>query len=332
MKKIVSFGELLIRLSSPGYLRLTQTKSLNIDFGGAEANVAVSLAQFGDKVSYVTRVPENDMVTSAIQHLNSFKVGTDDILYGGDRMGLYYYENGAVGRASKVVYDRNYSSTATLTKGMFDWDEILKDADWFHWSGITPAVSEGATEALKEALEFASAKGLTISMDYNFRGNLWKWGKEADEVMPDLMKYNHVMSGTHPDVDVLAGPIKDELFKIEGDKIMKEYPNCKVVVFTSRGVISASHNTWSGALYDGEKVYRSTQYDLTHIIDRVGGGDSFMAALIYGLRNLGGPQETIDFAVAASAIKHTVEGDQNICTVDEVQNFIKTNGTGKIQR
>lgn len=332
MKKIVSFGELLIRLSSPGNQRLQQTKTLNIDFGGAEANVAVSLAQFGDQVKYVTRVPKNDMVLSALRHLQSYGVDTSDVLYGGDRMGLYYYENGACGRSSKVVYDRAYSSTATLTKGMLDWDEIFKDADWFHWSGITPAVSEGAKEALLEGLEQAEARGLKVSMDYNFRGNLWKWGKTADEVMPELMKYNHVMSGTHPDVDVLNDNIEDYHFQIEGDKIMDQFPHCKIVVFTSRGVISNNHNTWSGALYDGNKVYRSQQYDLTHIVDRVGGGDSFMAALIYGLRNITSLQDVIDFAIAASAIKHTIEGDQNICSVEEVNQFIATSGTGKIVR
>ncbi|NLR94309.1 sugar kinase [Flammeovirga agarivorans] len=332
MKKIVSFGELLIRLSSPGYQRLQQAKQLNIDFGGAEANVAVSLAQFGDQVSYVTRIPDNDMTVSALRHLNSYGVSTQDVLFGGERMGLYFYENGSNGRASKVVYDRQFSSTATLRRGMINWEKVFEGSDWFHWSGITPAVSEGATDALLEGLEFAQSKGLTISMDFNFRGNLWKWGKTAGEVMPELMQFNHVMSGTHPDVDVLAGDIDDYLFKVEGDKIMTQYPNCKIVVFTSRGVVSASHNTWSGALYDGEKVYRSQKYDITHIVDRVGGGDSFMAALIYGLRNLKNHQETIDFAVAASAIKHTIEGDQNVCSKEEVYHFMKTNGTGKIVR
>lgn len=332
MAKIVTLGELLLRLSSPGYQRLKQAKQLNIDFGGAEANVAVSLAQFGEDISYVCRVPDNDMTESALRHLKGFGVDTKDTLFGGDRLGLYYFENGSVGRGSQVVYDRAFSSTATMTEGMFDWDKILDGADWFHWSGITPAVSEGAANATLEALEKATAKGLTISMDYNYRGNLWKWGKTADEVMPALMQHCHVMSGTHPDVDVLAGPIADELFEAEGEKIMEQYPNCKVVVFTSRGSVSASHNTWSGALYDGKKVYRSQQYDITHIVDRVGGGDSFMAALIYGLRNLPSHQDTIEFAVAASAIKHTIEGDQNICTVDEVNNFLKSNGSGKISR
>ncbi|MBB6460359.1 sugar kinase [Flammeovirga kamogawensis] len=332
MKKIVSFGELLIRLSSPGYQRLSQANQLSIDFGGAEANVAVSLAQFGDTVSYVTRVPDNDMVESALRHLKGFGIDTSDVLYGGDRIGLYYYENGAIGRSSKVVYDRNYSSMVTLEKGMIDWEGVIEGADWFHWSGITPAISESATLALKEGLEIATRKGLTISMDYNFRGNLWKWGKSAEEVMPELMKFNHVMSGTHPDVDVLAGDIDDSLFEEEGQKIIKDNPNCKIVVFTSRGTVSASHNTWSGALYDGKNVYRSQQYDLTHIVDRVGGGDSFMAALIYGLRNLNSHQETIEFAVAASAIKHTIEGDQNICSKQEVLDFIKSNGSGKIIR
>lgn len=332
MKKVVCFGELLIRLSSPNNQRLQQAKSLNIDFGGAEANVAVSLAQFGDHVKYITRVPNNDMTLGAVRHLNSYGIDTTDILYGGERMGLYYYENGSCGRSSKVVYDRAFSSTATLGRGMIDWDAIFKDADWFHWSGITPAISEGAKEALLEGLERASDKGLLISMDYNFRGNLWKWGKTAEEVMPELMEFNHVMSGTHPDVDVLNDKIDDYLFQIEGEKIMEKYPLCKVVVFTSRGVVSANHNTWSGALYDGKSVFRSQEYILTHIVDRVGGGDSFMAALIYGLRNLESLQDTIDFAIAASAIKHTIEGDQNICSVAEVKHFMATSGTGKIVR
>jgi 2-dehydro-3-deoxygluconokinase len=311
---------------------LGQAAQLNIDFGGAEANAAVSLAQFGDSVEFITRVPDHSLAKSALRHIEGSGVETRNSLLEGNRIGLYYYENGAIGRSGKVIYDRDGSAFAQLQKGMVDWQAVLEGADWFHWSGITPAVSEGAMDVLLEGLEVAKQNGLIISMDYNYRGNLWKWGKSADEVMPQLMEYCHVMSGTHPDVDVLQGEVPDTLFQEEGEKMMARFPNCQKVVFTSRGVVSASHNTWSGALYNGQKVYRSKQYDLVPIVDRVGGGDAFMAALIYGLRRLENLQKAIDFSIAASAIKHTIEGDQNYCTVDEVQDFVKSNGSGKIIR
>ncbi|BDD00940.1 sugar kinase [Persicobacter psychrovividus] len=332
MGKVVTFGEVLMCLASPGSVRLKQSKSLDIDFGGAEANVAVSLAQFGEDVSFVTRVPKNDMAELALMSLKSFGVNTHNVQWGGDRLGLYYFENGAVYRGSKVIYDRDHSAMATIEPHTVNWDEVFKDADWFHWTGITPALSASAFNVTKEALKAAKERGITISGDYNFRKNLWNWGVEAEEVMPELMNYCDIMSGIHPDVDVVKEKVSDALYAEAGQQMMDKYPNCKLVVFTSRGSVSASHNTWAGALYDGERVYRSITYNLTHIVDRVGGGDSFMAALIYALRNYETKQEAVDFATAASTLKHFVLGDQNICSVEEVEALMGGDRTGLISR
>ncbi|GJM64122.1 sugar kinase [Persicobacter diffluens] len=332
MGKIIAFGEMLMCLSSQGHSRLKQTKSLDIDFGGAEANVAVSLAQFGEKVSFVTRLPENDMADRAMMSLKSFGVEVDHVQWGGDRLGLYYFENGAVYRGSKVIYDRTNSSMYTIKPGEINWQEVFKGASWFHWTGITPALSENAYLVTLEALQAAREMGLTISGDYNYRNNLWQWGKSAEEVMPELLSYCDIMSGVHPDVDVVQEKVGDEQFRLAGNEMMARYPHCKLVVFTSRGSVSASHNTWQGILYDGIEVFRSAAYNLTHIVDRVGTGDSFMAALIYGLRNYESKQEAVEFATAASTIKHFILGDQNVCTVAEAEALMKGNKNGLISR
>ncbi|GJM64226.1 sugar kinase [Persicobacter diffluens] len=332
MGRIITFGEILLCLSAPGAARLKQSKILEIDFGGAEANVAVSLAQFEEEVSFVSRLPENDMSAQAKMSLKSFGVDVKPILKGGNRMGLYYYENGAVYRSGKVIYDRDFSSMATIAPGMVDWDKVFEGADWFHWTGISPALSESAYYTTLEALKEAKFRGITISGDYNYRSNLWNWGKGHTEVMPELLQYCDIMSGIHPDVDIVKEGLSDALFEQAGEEMLGQYPNCKMVVFTSRGSVSASHNLWSGALYDGGKVYRSKQYNLTHIVDRVGTGDAFMAGLIYGLRNLKDKQEAVEFATASSALKHFIPGDQNICTIEEVHKLVYEDQRGLISR
>ncbi len=332
MGKVVTFGEVLMCLASPGASRLKQSHSLDIDFGGAEANVAASLAQFGEQVSFVSRLPQNDMAELALMSLKSFGVDTAGVLSGGNRMGLYFFENGAVYRSSQVIYDRLHSAMAEITPNMVDWDQVFDGADWFHWTGITPALSASAAATTKEALEVARAKGVKISGDYNYRSNLWKWGKTAEEVMPELLNYCDIMSGIHPDVDVVKDGVSDELYAASGQEMMDQYPHCELVVFTSRGSLSASHNTWAGALFDGDQVYRSPQYNLTHIVDRVGGGDSFMAALIYGLRHYATKQEAVEFATAASTLKHFVAGDRNVCTIEEVEALMYGDKTGIINR
>lgn len=321
-----------MNLSAPGAARLRQTRSFDVSFGGAEANVAVSLAQFGERVKMVSRLPNNDIGESAEKSLRQFGVDTRFILRGGRRLGLYYFEKGAVYRGSKVIYDREFSSLAEIAPGMVNWDIVFQGVSWFHWSGITPALSESAAALTLEALKAAKERGITISGDYNYRAKLWNWGKKAEEVMPELMAYCDVMSGIHPDVDVLEQDISDAHFAASGDELLQRYPNCKLVVFTTRGNISASHNTWSGSIYDGTRVYRSREYNLTHMVDRVGGGDSFMAALIYGLRNYPDKQTAVEFATAASTLKHFVPGDQNICNVPEVEALMNGREVGLINR
>ncbi|MBB3700773.1 sugar kinase [Flammeovirga yaeyamensis] len=331
MKKIITFGELLARFSTIDSDRIKQSNHLKVDFGGAEANVASSLAQFGEKVDFISRVPKNDLTEKALMSLKQFGVNTENILFGGDRLGLYFYEKGEVYRSSKVIYDRSHSSMATIKKDAINWDVIFKDADWFHWTGITPALSKACADTTFIALQKAKERGIKISGDYNLRKNLWNWGKSHTEIMPELLQFCDIMSGIHPNIDITKQDATKHDFKKAGDEMLEKYPNCKLIVFTSRGSYSASHNTWSGTIYDGKNVYTSFKYDITHMIDRVGGGDSFMAALIYALRNYEDLQYVVEFAAAASTLKHLTKGDTNICTVQEVEELIQ-NKSGLIQR
>ena len=295
MRKVITFGEIMIRLATPDYKRFIQSDHLTATFGGGEANVAVSLANYGIPVEFVTRLPENDIASWCIADLRKMNVGTAYIVKGGDRMGIYFLETGAVARPSKVVYDRAHSSIAEADKGMFDWKEILKDASWFHWTGITPALSQGAADACLEAIHTANELGVTVSCDLNFRKNLWKYGKKASEIMPELVKGCDIILGNEEDAEKVFG-IKPEGFRVEetgGEvdavefesvckQLMHKFPRARKVIITLRGSINANHNTWSGCLYS-DRLYQSKRYDITHIVDRVGGGDSFMGGLIYGL-------------------------------------------------
>jgi 2-dehydro-3-deoxygluconokinase len=342
--KIVTFGEIMLRLVPPGYDRFSQARQFNASFGGGEANVAVSLANYGLKVDYVTRLPKNDIAEACVMDLRRYNVGTDKIIYGGDRLGIYFLEAGAVARPSKVIYDRANSSIAEIKPGMVNWDSVFDGVTWFHWTGITPAISEGAALACKEAIEAANKKGITVSTDLNFRKNLWKWGKKAPEVMPDLVSGCDIILGNeedaamvfgiHPEgVDVKSGHVDAAAYESVCRQMMKKFPRAKKVIVTLRGSVNANHNTWSGVLFDGKKLYQAPEYDITHIVDRVGGGDSFMGGLIYGLITYpADDQKALDFAVAASCLKHTINGDFNLTTVKEVETLMGGDGSGRVSR
>ncbi|MFY8013257.1 MAG: PfkB family carbohydrate kinase [Saprospiraceae bacterium] len=344
MKKVVTFGEIMLRLASPGYLRFSQSSQLEATFGGGEANVAVSLANYGIPASFVSRLPKNDIGDWAIQNLRKYNVQTQDILRGGERVGIYFLETGAVARASKVVYDRAGSAIADIQPGMLNWEAIFKDANWFHWTGITPALSEGAAAACLEGIKMANKLGVTVSTDLNFRKNLWKYGKSASEVMPELVEGCDVILGNEEDaekvfhiqpegVDVTAGHVEAAAYESVCRQLVKRFPRAKKVIITLRGSINANHNTWAGTLFNGEQMFFSPQYDITHIVDRVGGGDSFMGGLICGLLTYPeDDQQALNFAVAASCLKHTIYGDFNLVTVDEVKNLMKGDGSGRVSR
>lgn len=343
-KKVVTFGEIMLRLATPGYLRFSQSTTLNATFGGGEANVAVSLANYGLPVDFVTRLPENDIAHSCIMDLKRYGVGVSNIIKGGNRMGIYFLETGAVSRGSKVIYDRANSSIAEIQKGMIDWDKVFERVTWFHWTGITPAISQGAADVCLEAIKKANEKGITVSCDLNFRKNLWKYGKKACEVMPELVAGTDIVLGNeedaamvlgiHPEgIDVTKGHVEAAAYESVSKQIIKAFPRCKKVITTLRGSINANHNSWAGVLWDGKKLYQSSQYQITHIVDRVGGGDSFMGGLIYGLLTYkDDDQKALDFAVAASCLKHTIYGDYNLVTVDEVEKLMGGDASGRVAR
>ena len=313
-KKVITFGEIMLRLATPDYLRFCQSDKLNATFGGGEANVAVSLANYGIATEFVTRLPKNDIARACVMDLRKYGVGTSHIVYGGDRLGIYFLETGAVARASKVVYDRAHSAISEIQPGMVNWEEVFKDASWFHWTGITPAISQGAADACLEAIQVANRMGIPVSCDLNYRKNLWKYGKTASEVMPELVAGCDVILGNEEDAE-------------------KVFPRAKKVIITLRGAINANHNTWGGVLYAKGKLYQSRRYDITHIVDRVGGGDSFMGGLIYGLLTYTtDDQKALDFAVAASCLKHTIYGDFNQVTVEEVEKLMSGDASGRVSR
>lgn len=348
MKRVVTFGEIMLRLSPEGFLRFSQANSFEVVYGGGESNVAVSLANYGVPVDFVTRLPKNDIGECALMEMRKRGVGTDKIIYGGDRLGIYFLETGAVSRGSKVVYDRAHSAMAEIGPGMVDWDKVFEGAGWFHWTGITPAISQGAADACLEAVRAASEKGITISTDLNYRAKLWKYCNDAkrEQIMSELTSYCDVVLGNEEDAEKHFG-IKPEGLDIttQGEHVeaaaflsvckqmMEKFPKAKKVITTLRGSISASHNTWAGVLYDGNKMYETRQYQITDIVDRVGGGDSFMGGLIYGLMKYeGDDQKALDFAVAASCLKHTIKGDANLVTVDEVEKLMGGDASGRVAR
>jgi 2-dehydro-3-deoxygluconokinase len=342
-KRVVTFGEIMLRLMPPGYERFLQTPQFVATFGGGEANVAVSASIFGLPASFVTVLPPNNAIADAvIAELRRFNVDTSQIVRAKGRMGLYFVEAGANQRASKVIYDRDYTSIMLAKPGDIDWAKAFDSAGWFHITGITPALSESAAALALESVAAAKKQGLTVSCDLNYRKNLWKYGKKPAEVMPELLKFVDVaianeedcqMSlGIQMDVDVHSGKLDPAAYEALTKKVLHAYPNLKSIAITLRESHNASHNGWSACMNDRDQFMVSRHYDITHIVDRVGGGDSFAAGLIYGLSMLNTHQEALEFAVAASCLKHSISGDFNRVTLDEVTGLLKGDGSGRVQR
>ena len=340
MKKTVCFGELMLRLAPEGYLRFVQADTFGATYGGGEANVAVSLANYGTPATYVTKLPKNDIGQAAVNSLRRYGVDTSDIVRGGPRVGIYFLEKGASQRPSKVVYDRAGSSIALAEKGDFDWKAILEGADWFHFTGITPALGDNVAEITLEAVKTAKEMGLTVSCDLNYRKNLWSKAK-AGEVMAKLAPYVDVCIANEEDAgdvfnihatgtDITGGKLSHDGYISVAKQLTDRFGFAKVAI-TLRESISASDNNWAAMLYSKGEACFSKKYPI-HIVDRVGGGDSFGAGLIYGLKSGKSDAEALEFAVAASCLKHTIEGDYNMVSVDEVEKLAGGDGSGRVQR
>lgn len=340
MSKIISMGEIMLRLSTPGHNRVVQSDSFNVNYGGGEANVAVSLANYGDEAYFVSKVPTHEVGTTAVNSLRKFGVHTDFIARGGERLGIYYLESGASMRPSKVIYDRAHSSISEADASDFDFDKIFQGADWFHWSGITPALSLKAAECLKTACQAAKRAGVTVSCDLNFRSKLWT-SEQAISIMTPLMEYVDVCIGNEEDAektlgvkntaDVNGGKTDAECY-MDTCRTLHSRFGFRMVASTLRESLSASHNGWKAMLYDGKEFYQSKRYDIMPIVDRVGAGDSFSAGLIHGLTSGMKLAQALEFAVAASALKHTIPGDVNMVSEAEVLALANGNGNGRVQR
>ena len=338
--KVITFGELMLRLQPYNYERFVQCDHVEFTFGGGEANVAVSLANYGMDAAYVTKLPAHAIGQAAVNSLRRYGVDTTKIVRGGDRVGIYFNEKGASQRPSKVIYDRAHSAIAEADVTDFDFDAIMEGADWFHWSGITPAISDKAAELTKLACEAAKRHGVTVSVDLNFRKKLWTKEK-AQSIMRPLMQYVDVCIGNEedaelclgfkPDADVEGGETNAEGYKGIFTQMAKEF-DFKYVISTLRESFSATHNGWKAMIYNGEEFYESKRYDINPIIDRVGGGDSFSGGIIHGLLTKPNQGEALEFAVAASALKHTINGDFNLVSVEEVESLAGGNANGRVQR
>ena len=340
--KVLTFGEIMLRLKAPGVERLFQTPVLEATFGGGEANVAVSLANFGMDAAYCTVLPKNAIGQACVAELRRFGVDTSRVQYGEGRMGVYYLEPGANQLPSKVVYDRADSAIALAGPGDIDWERAFAGVEWFHITGITPAISESAMRLSLESVKAAKALGITVSCDLNYRKNLWKYGKKASEVMGELARYVDVAIaneedvqkalGITVDVDVESGQLDRAKYRALGDKVLAAYPHMKMIAITLRESHSADWNGWAACLNDGESFYESKKYEIRDIVDRVGGGDSFAGGLIYGLNTYSDRQQALEFAVAASCLKHSIIGDFNRVGVDDVVKLAGGDGTGRVQR
>ena len=343
--KVVTCGEIMVRLGAPGYLKLIQSDNFEVSYAGAEANVAVSLSNYGIDTEYITCLPDNPIAERCIMDLRGHKVGVEHIQRSGKRIGILYLETGSNARPSKVYYDREDSSFETIEIGSIDWHDILKDATWFHWTGITPALSENAAAECLKAIKTANELGVTVSCDINYRGNLWRYGKSASEVMLELVAGADIILGNEEDCEKVFG-IKPQGFDASNtcgmvdqgsfisvcQQMMHKFPRCKKMAVTLRGAINANHNTWGGVLYDGNHLIESRRYDITDIVDRVGGGDSFMGGLIYGLLHYKDDKQALEFATAASCLKHTLKGDFNWVTVNDVENLMNGDISGRVKR
>ena len=342
MADFLSFGEIMLRLKTQDNERYFQSPSFEATFGGGEANVAVALANYRLSAGFVSALPENDIGESAVRELQRFGVETTHIRRSGERVGIYYLEAGANQRPSKVVYDRAGSSICEAQPGDFDWQEIFDGVKWLHITGITPALSASAADLSLEAVKAAKQAGVTVSCDFNFRGKLWKWGKTAPEVMSELVKYVDVgianeedcqkSLGITVDVDVESGKLDTAKYEALGQKVLDVYPDMSVIAITLRESYSADRNGWSACLRDADGFKLSKRYEMTDIVDRVGGGDSFASALIYGLNAYEDRQQSLEFAVAASCLKHSILGDFNRVSVPEVENLMGGDASGRVQR
>lgn len=340
--KVLTFGEIMLRLKAPGHERLFQSPMLEATFGGGEANVAVSLANYGMDAEFMTVLPKNAIADECIRELRRFGVDTGKIIRGDGRMGIYYLENGANQLPSKVVYDREWSAIALSKPGDIDWSKTFEGVEWFHITGITPAISLSAMELSMEAVKEAKGRGITVSCDLNYRKNLWKYGKKAAEVMCRLAGYVDVAIaneedvqkslGITVDVNVESGELDRSMYKTLGDKVLAAYPEMKMIAITLRESRSADVNGWAACLNDGRNFYESKRYMISDIIDRVGGGDSFAGGLIYGLNNYDDKQHALEFAVAASCLKHSIIGDFNRVSKQDVEKLMGGDGTGRVQR
>jgi 2-dehydro-3-deoxygluconokinase len=342
-KTTVTFGEIMLRLAPPGFERFLQTSRFVATFGGGEANAAVAAAGFGLPTAFVTVLPEkNALADTVIGELRRFGVDTSRIVRGNGRLGIYFVETGANQRPSKVIYDRENSAIALAKPGDIRWDTVFEGAGWFHITGITPAISATAADLSLESVREARKRGITVSCDLNYRKNLWKWGKSVTEVMSELIKHVDVAIaneedvqmalGIKADVDVQSGKLDHRQYEKLTGRVLSEFPNLKSVTITLRESKSASHNGWSACMNDRTKFMVSRAYEITHIVDRVGSGDSFAGGLIYGMQQLASPQAALEFAVAASCLKHCIPGDFHRCTVDEVEALLRGDGSGRVQR
>lgn len=342
MKKYLTFGEIMLRLKPPHCERFFQSPLLEATFGGGEANVAVGLAQFGLKVAYVSVIPKNAIGDACLGELRRQGVDTSLIIRKGNRLGIYFLENGANQRPSVVIYDRSYSAIAEARPGDLDWDKVFNGASWFHITGITPAISLSASELSLEAVKKAREKGITVSCDLNFRKNLWKYGKSAPEVMGELVKYVDIALGNEEDcqkslgvkveIDVESGKLQVQRYKELTDKVLSLYPHLQKIAITLRESHSADYNGWSAVLNNRKEFLISKKYEIHNIVDRVGAGDTFAAGLIYGITNLPSDKEALEFAVAASCLMHSISGDLPLLSIEEVNSLAGGAGSGRVQR
>lgn len=340
--RVLTFGEIMLRLRAPGHERFFQSNMMEATFGGGEANVAVSLANYGMEAQFCTVLPDNALGNECVRELRRFGVDVSKVLRRPGRMGIYFLENGANQLPSKVIYDRAYSAIALAGPGDIDWDGVFEGVDWFHITGITPAISESAMLLSLESVKAARAKGITVSCDLNYRKNLWKYGRKAAEVMGEIAGYVDVAVANEEDVQksleitvdvsVESGELDRGKYRALGDKVLEAYPNMKMIAITLRESHSADWNGWAACLNDGRNFYVSKKYEIRDIIDRVGGGDSFAGGLIYGLNHYEDRQQALEFAVAASCLKHSVIGDFNRVSVSDVEKLAGGDGTGRVQR
>jgi len=332
-KKVVTFGEVMLRLSPPGHAKFSQANNLEMTFGGGEANVAISLAYFGQEAFHVTRFPDNFVGRAATQYLRKHWLHTPYISYGEGQMGKYFLEKGGVHRPSEIVYERNHSAFSELEVGTFDWKKILGNADWFHWTGITPGISQGAADECSMAIQTANELGIPVSVDMHSRKNLWQYGKDKKEVMPELISGCDVVIAGAYDIQENLGLAREaDDLATASQKISKTFPRIRKVVDKKREALSGSHNRIQGFIWNGSEILSSPLFNITHIFDRVGTGDAYAAGIIYGLLHLQDDQEAVNFAASACALKHTIEGDANVIAVEDVERLVGGNTSGNIKR